>query len=303
MAACPDWPAIQFGSRQQYVYALQCLLRFHGECLTIDGKFGSDTRAAVSNFQRYHSLATDGIAGAATLMQLIRTVKLNTSNDAVRAAQYLIRQFESTTIDGAFSPQFESTVRCFQDKMQLSVDGVIGKNTWQHLFGYTGYNRRVFVSNTSLTLAEMRVNAQYILDCLRRHGWTKNAVCGMLGNMEAESTINPGRWEGGKEIASSGFGLVQWTPSTKYIGWADEQHLPTESMNSQLERILYEVATNKQWIQTKSYMFSFYTFTQSLQSPSYLACVFLHNYERPSNAESQESIRGAMAEKWYRSLD
>ena len=36
------------------------------------------------------------------------------------------------------------------------------------------------------------------------------------GNMEAESGITPGKWEVPEED-SKGFGLVQWTPATKFI--------------------------------------------------------------------------------------
>lgn len=298
MAMPPDWPAIQFESRQMYVYALQYLLKYHGESLTIDGVFGTGTRSAVRNFQGTHGLTVNGTAGVETLAALIQTISVGANNDAVRAAQFLMSQFEGTAINGIFSTQFKSLVETFQRKMQLSVDGVVGYNTWRYLFGYTGYNRRVYVSNTNLTSYEMRVNAQYILDYLCSCGWTKNAVCGMLGNMESESFINPGRWENGEAIASKGYGLVQWTPSTNYTNWAQEQSLPVENIDSQLQRILYEVQEDVQWIPTSSYNFSFSTFTQSTQTPYYLACAFLHNYERPANP-SQDTTRGTQAQNWY----
>ena len=301
MAIRPDWPVIQFESRQRYVYALQCLLKYHGESLTIDGAFGSGTLSAVRNFQSSHGLTVDGTAGPGTLMALIRTLSVGANNDAVRAAQYLMSQFEGTAINGSFSTQFKTLVETFQRKMQLSVDGVVGNDTWLYLFGYTGYNRRVYVSNTNLTRNEMRVNAQYILDYLRSRGWTKNAVCGMLGNMESESFINPGRWENGEAIASKGYGLVQWTPSTKYTNWAQGQGLSAENIDSQLQRILYEVQEAVQWIPTSSYNFSFSTFAPSTQTPYYLACAFLHNYERPANP-SQDATRGNQAQSWYNLL-
>lgn len=192
MAVVLIGPIIQFGSKQKYVYALQCLLRYHGESLSIDDSFGSGTRTALRNFQRSHSLTVDGTAGPDTLMELIVTVQRGDTGDAVLAAQYLMTQFEGTMCDGNFSSRFESSVEDFQGRMRLSVDGIVGRDTWRYLFGYTGYNRQVYVSNTTLTQAEMKVNAQYILDYLRDCGWTKNAVCGMLGNLEVESYINPG---------------------------------------------------------------------------------------------------------------
>ena len=305
MAARPDWPIIQFGSKQKYVYALQCLLRYHGESLSIDDSFGSGTRTALRNFQRSHSLTVDGTAGPDTLMELIVTVQRGDTGDAVLAAQYLMTQFEGTMCDGNFSSRFESSVEDYQGRMRLSVDGIVGRDTWRYLFGYTGYNRQVYVSNTTLTQAEMKVNAQYILDYLRDCGWTKNAVCGMLGNLEVESYINPGYWENGVVNTRRGFGLVQWTPSTKFTDWAEDENLPTDDMDSQLERILVEVEDNldDQWIPVSSYDFSFYTFTQSKETPYYLACAFLRNYERPDDISSQEGIRGDNAEYWYDLLD
>lgn len=48
----------------------------------------------------------------------------------------------------------------------------------------------------------------------------------MLGNMETESTINPGIWQSlNSGNASGGFGLTQWTPATKYINWANNNGL------------------------------------------------------------------------------
>ena len=52
----------------------------------------------------------------------------------------------------------------------------------------------VISSNAYLTVAQMTGNAQYILNYLMARGWTKEAVCAMLGNMQSESTINPGIW-------------------------------------------------------------------------------------------------------------
>lgn len=47
--------------------------------------------------------------------------------------------------------------------------------------------------NTSnpLTLEQMKINAEYIAKSLLVSGFTLNAICGMLGNMQSESSINP----------------------------------------------------------------------------------------------------------------
>lgn len=76
-------------------------------------------------------------------------------------------------------------------------------------------------NNKYLTQGEMESNAKEIYIYLSDKGWTINAISGLLGNMQRESTINPGLWQSLKEgNYSGGYGLVQWTPATKYTNWA-----------------------------------------------------------------------------------
>lgn len=155
-----------------------------------------------------------------------------------------------------------------------------------------------FSGNRFLTLSEMTVNAQYILNYLMAQGWTKNAVCGMLGNMQTESTINPGIWQSLDEgNMSGGFGLVQWTPATKYTDWADARSLVWGAMDSNLKRILYEVEENLQWIHSSM---SFLEFSQSTDTANNLGMLFLAHYERP--ADPDQPNRGTQATYWFNNL-
>ena len=47
-------------------------------------------------------------------------------------------------------------------------------------------------------------------------GWTAEAVAGLLGNQQVESTLNPGIWQ--DLTPGGGWGLVQWTPSSNSTG-------------------------------------------------------------------------------------
>ncbi|UTC25178.1 peptidase [Cytobacillus phage Bfsp1] len=159
----------------------------------------------------------------------------------------------------------------------------------------------VYSANRFLTRAEMTVNAQYILDDLLAKGWTKEAVCGMLGNMETESTINPGIWQNlDSGNMNMGFGLVQWTPASKFTNWADSMGYEWGDIDGQIARIQYEKANNVQWIATSTYNFSFETFSKSTQSVEYLADAFLKCYERP--ADQNQPNRGTQARYWYDNL-
>lgn len=53
------------------------------------------------------------------------------------------------------------------------------------------YWGNTYNSSNALTTAQMQLNATYIWNALSSQGWTLNAVCGMLGNMQSESSINP----------------------------------------------------------------------------------------------------------------
>ena len=149
-----------------------------------------------------------------------------------------------------------------------------------------------------LTLAQMQNNADIIAPYMQERGWSLNAISAMLGNMEAESTISPGRYE----IGGVGYGLVQWTPPTKLWNWIFSTYGNTDYSNGyyQLERILWEVENGEQWYSTPTYPLSFSAFTTSANSAEYLAGAWLLNYERPADQSAAEQARrGAMARAWY----
>ena len=153
-----------------------------------------------------------------------------------------------------------------------------------------------------LSITEMKLNAFYIRNYLANAKWSINAL---LGNLQAESTINPGRWQSDDPGNTSlGYGLVQWTPSTKYTNWCTEQGLTDPStMDNNLKRILYELENNIQWIATNSYDMSFKDFSTSTHSVSVLAKAFLLNYERPTDQSTTvQAYRAELAVAWYEVL-
>ncbi len=158
-----------------------------------------------------------------------------------------------------------------------------------------------YSGNRFLTLEEMQVNARYIYQYLSARGWTLNAIAGMLGNMQTESTINPGIWQSLDEgDTDSGYGLVQWTPATKYLNWCNSNGLEPSAMDSALKRLEYELANGLQFYATDAYPLSFASFKVSTKDPGYLALAFLANYERP--ADPDQPNRATQAEYWYNFL-
>lgn len=179
-----------------------------------------------------------------------------------------------------------------------------------HFVDGTGQTN-TYSGNRYLTAAEMQVNARYIYQYLSNKGWTLNAIAGLLGNVEAESTINPGIWQSLNEgNTSGGYGLTQWTPASKYISWCSQNKLEKSEMDSALKRIEYELERGEQFYKTDDYNITFAEFAHSTETPFWLACAFAWNYERSAvvlygteaEKEALKQKRGGLAEKWYNYL-
>lgn len=170
---------------------------------------------------------------------------------------------------------------------------------------YGEYYGSPYDSSAALNEAQMQVNALYIYNSMSASGWTLNSICGMLGNMEVESSLNPGRWQNDDvepaDPTGVGYGLVQWTPYTNYTDWAINNGFTDPSvMDGNIARINYELENNLQWIPTYTYPMTFEGFKESTLDPYNLAMIFLANYERPFDPYQPQ--RGQNATKWYNYL-
>ena len=131
--------------------------------VTVDGRFGSATAAAVRRFQRYFGLTADGVVGRTTWQKLYEVyndianrllspslrpgeypgvLRTGSSGTAVRELQfylYLMSAYESSippvSIDGKFGADTERAVRAYQRFAGLTVDGIVGRTTWNSLYG------------------------------------------------------------------------------------------------------------------------------------------------------------------------
>lgn len=110
----------------------------------------------------------------------------------------------------------------------------------QKLSGTFGdYYTNTYNSSQALTQAQMETNAKYVYYFFKNKGWTINSISALLGNCQAESTINPGRWQGDNVGVGPAYGIVQWDPFSKYINWIGVNNHP-EYMDNNLNRIIYE---------------------------------------------------------------
>lgn len=135
------WPIVKAPDKGENVRTVQYLLDASGASIAVDGIFGPNTTAAVKSFQTAHGLTADGIVGNQTWPKLVVTVKSGSSGPAVKAVQSQVdaRLPNHLAIDGAFGPQTTDAVEGFQQPIGLTVDGIVGQQTWNRLVnGYLG---------------------------------------------------------------------------------------------------------------------------------------------------------------------
>lgn len=159
-----------------------------------------------------------------------------------------------------------------------------------------------------LSESESLQNAQMVANHFKGTDWTKESISAMCGNMRHESSINPDMYEYGYDwSADRGYGLVQWTPRSKYWDWAVANSLEPRNGDSMLSRIDYEVENNIQYYSTTDYPESFAEFRSNAfgKSVDYLTEAFIWNYERPNRQAGEDSLasRKAFANRCLNELD
>lgn len=157
--------------------------------------------------------------------------------------------------------------------------------------------------NQILTEAQSLTNAQALANIAINWGWSKNAIAALCGNSRVESYINPNMWQNQYATPENGYGLFQWTPSTKLISWANGVGQDYTTGETQMARLKYEIENGIQYYPTGSYPETFSQFSVSTKSVDYLTRAFVTNYERPANIAESIDRRIAFANLCINSLD
>lgn len=136
----PGQPTVQPGDTGSHVRRLQRALRrtldYGGG---IDGDFGTVTEKSVKDFQGSAGLTVDGIVGHDTWHALpdggpMPLLKEGSSGAVVSAMQTVLSEGAWSpgpgAIDGQFGPQTKASVEGFQSYGGVTVDGIVGDNTW-----------------------------------------------------------------------------------------------------------------------------------------------------------------------------
>ncbi len=133
-----DWTTVGLGEMDTdsvMVSMIQYLLRAHGYYVVADGQFGTKTQQQVRAFQRHNGLYVIGTVNGKTWERLIISLHRGSHGDAVRAAQVALQEIsdDKLPIDGLYGLRTEQAVRAMQKADRLSVDGLVGPETWLDL--------------------------------------------------------------------------------------------------------------------------------------------------------------------------
>lgn len=131
--------------------------------------------------------------------------------------------------------------------------------------------------------------------------WQMISVAALCGNMQLESTINPGKINSG----SGAYGLTQWTNNkTKMQTWCTTNGYQYDSGIGQTHYIEWERANpgpngSDQWYATPSYNLSMSAFAYNSNNNdlNYLTAAFKYNYERNNNEDT--ATRQHYAQHYY----
>lgn len=122
---------------------------------SIDGVFGSATKASVIKFQQNNAVAVDGVVGEETESAIQREIwvsqrptlqegskgsevqrlqdLLDYAKDLDIAEQGGLRNLDVGSIDGIFGAKTKASVIKFQNDRKIKADGIVGRVTWKQL--------------------------------------------------------------------------------------------------------------------------------------------------------------------------
>ena len=143
---------LSIGMTGNDVYALQeRLIELRYLTGVADGVFGTETQAALTQFQKNNGLTADGEAGASTLKKLAGSCKAATTASATAAPSSALREgdtgeavyilqarlfelgYYTGRIDGRFEAETTEALKAFQRANGLTADGIAGSGTQSKL--------------------------------------------------------------------------------------------------------------------------------------------------------------------------
>ena len=243
----------------------------------------------------------------------IPTLRRGSTGDMVEELQALLNAIYGANldVDGVFGTNTELAVKAFQKAKSLTADGVVGPKTWAAL----GIKQTESTSTDSSTES----SAKAIWDTLIEILVNPYAVAGLMGNLYAESSLNPKNLQntGNKALGMTdqeytdavdngnytqeqfendqyGYGLAQWTYRTRkasLLRYARACKRSIGDLEMQLSFLLQELDSSYPVVLERL------KYATSVKEAS---DAILTGYEKPKNQSEENKMRRAeLGQKYF----
>ena len=272
--------------------------------------FGLPAGLYSTEYLREHGITVDESKNVPTLRR-------GSTGANVRLLQNLLNSVLNTAgiklgVDGIFGKDTEAAVKAFQQAHHLAVDGIVGPKTWAELHKY---DHLVHEEADDVDISRSREAWDQLYAGLQN----PYVVAAILGNLEAESGINPKNLEGRgntrlgmtddeyteavdsgaitmDQFATDGFGygIAQWTYRTRKAElweYARSLEYSIGSLSMQVSFLLKELSEHYGSLKEE---------LLDVASVEEANRLFMLKYEKPANT-SEENIaaRAALGQRYF----
>ena len=212
----------------------------------LNGQFGESTLNAIVRFQMQYM----GLSWTSLFANKEATTSnyIGVDESTVEALERYKKLLEDQTVPSAMKKYMGSATLLVvaNGNVRMKIEA---KNT-DKAYAKVTIGANDLIKN-GLGDAQKETNAKFIYNYLKGKGWTKGAICGLLGNVEQESKMNPGAWQSASKITTStkgdgsGFGLFQWDPcGNKYFAYMKCYYVGFDSKEASIKTIEALVSSN-----------------------------------------------------------
>jgi peptidoglycan hydrolase-like protein with peptidoglycan-binding domain len=203
--------------------------------------------------------------------------------------QFLGYSLPKFGVDGLFGPETEKSTKEFQKDYDLQQDGILDTIDLQTLYAVL-----VVKDFSDEDLSKIQKEKEFdftgdinkqksIMDFLINKGLTKEQSAGIIGNLTAESNLNPLAFGDN----GTSFGIAQWhlDRKDKLIEYCNSNGKDYKSLSCQMDYLWYELNTDYKKVLQK---------IKNADDAEESATIFAREYEKPYSKDYSKRVSYAM---------